>query len=423
MSTYQDRAAAEERFARGETPEYEPSKHADQPQPEPLELIDASTLDGVEPPRREFVVEGLLPRRAAVLLAGDGGVGKSFLALQLAECLRHGEPFLGRGTTAGTTLVYSCEDEAEELHRRLHRLQRSLGLPSTLAKRILLAPRVGTLNALVEFDNRTGVAKPTAAFDALKTAAIENKVDLIVVDTVAQTFPGNENERAAVTVFLNLMAGLALGTNSCVLLLAHPPKNGAEFSGSTSWNGTVRARVFLQTKDEDGARRFFLRLSKANYAPEFEEELIRDDNGVMWLADKAPASMADKISAYQELAQYKTIFLSALDILTRQGRAISHSNRAPNFAPKAIIAAELGLGCSVRQLTTAMEALFKDGVITANAVVGKKPNRVPITGIARTIPLADQPNTDRRDDDEPAEEGGSAEGSVIDLNRYPEAAE
>jgi RecA-family ATPase len=384
------------------------------PNPAPLHLIDAADLDDRDPPPREFVVAGLYPRKTAVLKTGDGGVGKSMLALQAAVCIRYGVPFLGRETVAGTALIYSCEDDQDELHRRLQRIQRSMGRVRNPPGRILLAPRVGTVNALIAFDARTGVAEPTDAFRALEAAATANGADFIVVDTTAQTFPGNENDRAAVTAYVNMMAGLAMRTNSCVLLLAHPPKaTGAEYSGSTTWTGTVRARCFLRLDNSDGIRRYFFKLSKANYAPEFEVELVRDDDGVMWLAEKLPPTMADKINAYADLAKYKTTFLSALDILTRQGRAVSHSNRAPNYAPKVIIHADLGLGCSIKHLTAGMEALFKDEVIVAGAVVGKGSDRKPVYGIARKMPK----NPPEQDTTE-AEQDEAADPNVIDLNNF-----
>ncbi len=375
-----------------------------------LALIDAVELISIKPPAREFVVKGIIARKTVTLLTGDGGVGKSSLALQLAECIRRGEPFLGKETVAGTTLLYSCEDDGEELHRRLHGVQRSMGAaPAVVPGRLQLAPRVGNNNALVQFNAGTGLAEPTDAFRALEATAKETRVDLLVIDTTAQTFPGNENDRASVTAYVNLLAGLALRTNAGVLLLAHPPKmQGSEYSGSTGWDGTVRARLFLRRDNTNGSPRYFLKLAKANYAAQFEVELVRDDDGVMWLVEEAPPSMADKINAHQDLARFKTIFLSALDTLTHQGRAISHSNRAPNFAPRAIIRAELGLDCSVKHLSAAMEALFKDGTIIAGAVVGKGPDRKPVYGITRSAPKPDAAppsaaDLDHNDDLEAAE--------------------
>jgi len=406
---YKEIDEGQDAFLRGdEPPPREPPKQ------EPLALIDAGDLDGLEPPPREWVVRSFLPRKVAVLLTGEGGVGKSMLALQLGECIRRGVPFLGRETIAGTTLIFSCEDDGEELHRRLHRIHKTVGTPRNPPGRLLFAPRVGTINALAVFDARTGLAEPTDAFRALEACAVEHRADLVVIDTTSQTFPGNENDRAAVTVYVNMMAGLAVQTNACVLLLAHPPKTGAEYSGSTSWTGTVRARCFLRSHDDEGTRRYFLKLAKANYSPEFEDELVRDDNGVMWLADKVPPSMADKINAYAQLAGHKRVFMSALDALTRQGRAISHANRASNYAPKVMLAAGLADGCTIKQLETAMEALFREEVIVAGAVVAKGKDRKPVCGIARKS-RQEQAHDSGRTDSHEAD-------ALHDLNSLEEAA-
>ncbi|WP_159716142.1 AAA family ATPase [Geminicoccus flavidas] len=350
-----------------------------------LELVDSTELDSKEPTNREFIVEGTLPRRVVVMLAGDGGVGKSMLALQMGEAIRRGEPFLGRETTAGSVLVFSCEDDADELHRRLHRIRSSLGPAHNPPGRLLLAPRVGLTNALVTFDAR-GLPEQTEAFRALERATLNHRVSLVIVDTVAQVFAGSENDRSQVTAFVNALAGLAMRANACILLLAHPPKaDGVEYSGSTAWPGTVRARLFLRRQvGDDGITRYFLKLGKANYAPEFEDELVRDTHGVMWSAERLPPSLANKIDAYADLADAKRVFLAALDAMTRQGRALSHAPRAQNYAPKAIAAAGLDQGQGRVRLARAMEALFADGLIKAGCVVGKGTDRKPIYGIARS---------------------------------------
>ncbi|HEX2528480.1 MAG TPA: AAA family ATPase [Geminicoccus sp.] len=398
----------EEAFLRGELP---PKREP--PKPELLSLIDAADLDGLDPPPREWLVDGFLATKTVALFTGKGGAGKSRLALQLGEMVRRGHPFLGMKTQPCTVLIYSCEDDGDELHRRRAQMQRSLGIHIQPPGRLLFAPRVGASNALMALDARTGISSMTPAFATLRATAIETGARLVIIDTVAQTFPGSENDRAQVTAYVNLLAGLALELNGCVLLLAHPPKNEAEYSGSTGWDGTVRARILLHEKDDDGLTRRYLKLAKSNYSPKFEHEIIVDDYGVSHLAEHPPTSMAEKIGAYQDLARYKTIFLSALDILTRQGRAVSHSSRAPNFAPKVIIRADLGLGCSVKQLAAAMEALFKSGIIVAGAVVGKGSDRKAIYGIARAVPKgpADQDTAE-------AERDEVADSKVVDLNSF-----
>mgnify|MGYP001616429289 FL=1 len=50
----------------------------------PLKLFEPATLDGTIPPPRRWIVEGLVPQGAVTMLGGDGGVGKTLLAQQLA---------------------------------------------------------------------------------------------------------------------------------------------------------------------------------------------------------------------------------------------------------------------------------------------------------------------------------------------------
>ena len=61
-----------------------------------LAILDASKFHGQKVPAREEFVEGLIPRRAVTLLGGDGGTGKSLLALQLAVSARTGMDWAGR---------------------------------------------------------------------------------------------------------------------------------------------------------------------------------------------------------------------------------------------------------------------------------------------------------------------------------------
>jgi RecA-family ATPase len=357
-----------------------------------LELVDAANLAGREAPARQWIWDGVFPRRTVVLVSGVGGAGKSTLALRIGVAVALGEGLFGRDTHASSVLLFSCEDDQDELHRRLERLRRSTGQSLDGNERLLLAPRVGGDNVLVAHDQRTGLAAPTPTYDVLLAAAKAHHVRLLIIDTVAQTFAGNENDRSQVTAYVNALARIAQEIDGCVLLLAHPPKNGAEFSGSTAWDGTVRARLALESRqDDDGSKRLYLRLAKANYAEPFEVELLRDEHGVFWSAEHAPPSMADKIDAYRGEAEAKTAFLAALAELTSQGRSVSHSPNAKNYAPKAIVQAGLVDGHSIKALDLAMQALFREGVIRADQPVGRTDRRQTIRGIARVAPTATTP--------------------------------
>ncbi|MFV0300205.1 MAG: AAA family ATPase, partial [Paracoccus sp. (in: a-proteobacteria)] len=79
----------------------------------------AAALDGRDVPERNWLVRDLIPSGTVTPLSGDGGTGKSLIALQLAAACALGKPWLGRAVASGQALFISAEDDQDELHRRL----------------------------------------------------------------------------------------------------------------------------------------------------------------------------------------------------------------------------------------------------------------------------------------------------------------
>jgi hypothetical protein len=96
----------------------EKAKRAD-PKARKSQFFTATMLDGKEVPPRNWLVPGLIPAGTVTLLTGDGGTGKSLLALQLATACALGKPWLGKTVAGGRALFVSAEDDEDELHRRL----------------------------------------------------------------------------------------------------------------------------------------------------------------------------------------------------------------------------------------------------------------------------------------------------------------
>jgi RecA-family ATPase len=340
------------------------------------------------------------------MLVGVGAVGKSMLALQIAAATALSRTLFGREITGGPVVYFSCEDDLSELHRRLETLERGTNVPVSTPRQLMLADRVGKDNVLVAHDARTGLSSPTPTLEALLATVKSIGATLLIIDTVGQTYGGNENDRAQVTAYINALARIAQEMNGAVLLIAHRPKNGAEFSGSTGWDATVRARLLMEVReDEGGLAKLYLRLAKANYGPPFELELVRGEFNTFWLAEeleRRAITMGEKIDAYRAEAEVKQAFLSAMDELSRQNRHISHASRASNYGPKVMVAAGLNRGFSTRALDGAMQALFRDGVIKASMPVGRGSDRKPIFGIARVAQTA--PSDAVHDTEEPDNE-------------------
>jgi hypothetical protein len=81
-----------------------------------------------EPPPRREVVGGAIPEGATTILYGDGGQGKSLVALHLATCTVAGLPWLGLPVIKGPVLYVDAELDVEEFTRRAYRVARGLGL-------------------------------------------------------------------------------------------------------------------------------------------------------------------------------------------------------------------------------------------------------------------------------------------------------
>lgn len=77
-----------------------------------------------EPPKREWLIEGIFPLGKPALFASAGGVGKSFLLLDLARGVATGTEncAIGKLEAHGTAVMLCAEDDAIEIHNRLDSL-------------------------------------------------------------------------------------------------------------------------------------------------------------------------------------------------------------------------------------------------------------------------------------------------------------
>ena len=96
-------------------------KNDDGPDVQPL-------LGTKEPDPMQWRVADFVPDDHLTMLVGDGGTGKSILALYLSLRVCTGHPFLGMGTRKGRVLYVDHELDRDEQLRRVHRISRGMGL-------------------------------------------------------------------------------------------------------------------------------------------------------------------------------------------------------------------------------------------------------------------------------------------------------
>lgn len=106
------------------------------------------------------------------------------------------------------------------------------------------------------------------------------------MDTLADLFPGNENDRAQARHFVGMIRGLAIRHDCAVVMLSRPSlsgmTSGSGSSGSTASNNSARSRLYFERIESDGCEvdpdARVLRTMKAN------QRLTSEEIGVRWHA-------------------------------------------------------------------------------------------------------------------------------------------
>jgi len=214
------------------------------------------------------------------------------------------------------------------------------------------------------------------------------RADVVFLDSIARIYGGNENDRHQVSQFVPMLSRAGDVTKAAVVVVGHPGKAiGSEYSGSTAWEGAVRARLFLgrtlpdakqaqddDPDDDDGVR--YLCRRKANYSDRDWRRLQFRD-GVM-IPDAPVDAGRHRGAAGSEYAR---------DVVSRTVRKLADmghfgvaGKNSPNFLPKLARDYKLLDGITERDFIQAMRTMETDGTLVKN-VVGRYPNRAKREGL------------------------------------------
>lgn len=320
---------------------------------------DCSRWVGREPPEVPFTIAGLVPDGMVTLLVGHGGAGKSMVAQTAMTAIASASDVFGRATVPGTAAGLFAEDPDGVLHARQERINRHLGIDmGQLSGRAFPRSYAGVDACLW----RAG--KTTAFFDRLEAEARRiPDLRLLVIDNVALVYADNENDRIAVSGFVNALNGLAARLGCAIILCTHTSKTTEDAgnrlaSGSTAWVNAARAVLVLKP-DDANPDKVTLRVAKANHVRRGDAiELVWDD-GVLRPADAQPSGVFGRIHRQQA----ETAFLEALRMLSGAGKRVNSSPNTAQYAPRIIMQTDRGAGFTERDMQRAMMALFQKGVV------------------------------------------------------------
>ena len=337
------------------------SKTAPEPPPM-LRLVSAASLSK-RPPERFFLVPEYIPGRNVTLLSGDGGTGKSLLALMLGVSVAASKPWLGIEVAQGPVVYVSAEDELEEVHRRLAAICEADGLDVIDLDGLSIIPLAGE-NSLMAVQSHAGALAPTPLWHEFAAKIVDVAPALVVLDTSADFFGGNEISRSEVRQFVAMLRGLALKADCAFLLLSHPSvagmNTGTGLSGSTAWNNSVRSRLYLRRPAASNGEPVdpdirALQTMKSNYGRAGGEIRLR------WLEGRFVNETAATPIGFDALAikaKAERVFLDLLQQFTGQGRNVS-ANLGPTYAPARFAAHSDAQGVSKHAFEAAMNKHLK----------------------------------------------------------------
>ena len=265
--------------------------------------LRVSTWGNTLPESRQWLIDDRLPAARVALLTGEGGAGKSRLALQLAAGVASGGDQgewisspgrmmqLGNAVSQeGANVVFaSWEDEPEEFYRRLHQISGNAApwvKPERLEKlHIVNLVGEGPVWAPPQGRHISTMAELTVTGERVRRLCERENARLLVLDPLAAAYAADENARGLVRAFVSHWDAWGQANNCAVLILAHPPKSaGVSYAGSTDWQGAARALWTLQAEIdkslEPGPQTWKLEFVKGNYGPRPEPLRLRwDTNG------------------------------------------------------------------------------------------------------------------------------------------------
>ena len=185
-------------------------------------------------PDQEWLIDNILPRRVPGLIAAIGGLGKSYILLDLCLKVAGGDQamhtetaFGGNVSHNGKVVFFGAEDSASSIHRRIDGISNPT-LRDRAEKNLFIVPMpdAGGISAFIS--QHQGQYGFTAFYQNIKKQLLEfGEVALVVVDPLQAFAHADINtDPAAAQYWWSLMSELCVSINGNVLVAHHMRKDG-----------------------------------------------------------------------------------------------------------------------------------------------------------------------------------------------------
>jgi KaiC/GvpD/RAD55 family RecA-like ATPase len=224
-----------------------------------------------------WLIHGYLECDTVAVMYGQPATGKSFLALDLSCCIAAGLPFHGHPVTQGAVFYIVGEGHGGVARRVNAWAQHS----QTEVPRSLFISET----AADFFDSRS----TESVADAVESiaSATGSHPALIVVDTMARNFRGEENSATDVSWLVHNLDELRRRWRAAVLIVHHTGKDSDRGArGSTALKGAADAEYEVTRSDRDSVVRLISKKMKDAVQPaalafKLEPVFVSDTRGAL----------------------------------------------------------------------------------------------------------------------------------------------
>lgn len=173
--------------------------------------LSADAIQQATYPDLIWCVDQLLPA-GLTFLAGRPKIGKSWLALQLAQAVAGGGQVLGKKATTGRCLYLALEDSPRRIQQRMVAQSWKPGLPVDFVT-------IDEFRQLGDLRNGGG--------DKLAVQTEKQGYQLVIIDTFSRAMSGDQRDESDMTAALSPLQEMAQDLGVSVVVVDHMRKNSA----------------------------------------------------------------------------------------------------------------------------------------------------------------------------------------------------
>ena len=249
-------------------------------------------LSDVQEQQVEWLWPNRIPLGKLTLLAGDPGLGKSFVTVDMAARVSTGTGWpdcYEQRQSVGSVILFNCEDDIADTV--LPRLNRAGGDPN----KVIALQGVTIIDAETGQRRQRGFSLDVDLPKLIEVLEVNRDVRLVVIDPVSAYCGATDSHKNAdIRAMLAPMADMASKYRVAIVMVTHLSKGSGgkavyRAMGSLAFAAAARA-VWHVAKDHDDDKRRLILLAKINISEEATGLAYRlQDGAVCW--EEAPVVM------------------------------------------------------------------------------------------------------------------------------------